>query len=92
MFPAEALPFLRCPVCGAGFSVGRPLPAVFNGHTYDVAHQGYVNLLPGGARPGTADTAEMVAAREAFLAAGHFAGLRDFVCGVAEKAAQRAAA
>jgi 23S rRNA (guanine745-N1)-methyltransferase len=32
----------------------------------------------------------MVAAREAFLAAGHFAGLRDFVCGTAERAAGEA--
>jgi SAM-dependent methyltransferase len=32
-----------------------------------------VNLLGGGASPGTADTAEMVAARDAFLARGHYA-------------------
>jgi 23S rRNA (guanine745-N1)-methyltransferase len=40
-----------------------------------VARQGYVNLIPGGARPGTADTAEMVADRAAFLGAGHYAPL-----------------
>jgi 23S rRNA (guanine745-N1)-methyltransferase len=80
------LPLLRCPVCGSGFAeAGRSLRCA-SGHNYDVAHQGYVNLLPGGARPGTADTAEMVAARETFLAAGHFAGLRDLVCDVAERA------
>jgi 23S rRNA (guanine745-N1)-methyltransferase len=85
-FPAEALPFLRCPVCGTTFSSTGASLRCANGHIYDVAHQGYVNLLPGGARPGTADTAEMVAARESFLAAGHFARLRDFVCEVAERA------
>ena len=74
-------------MCGAGFSLDDHSLRCSGGHTYDVAHQGYVNLLPGGARPGTADTAAMVAAREAFLGAGHFAGLRDFVRGVAERAA-----
>jgi 23S rRNA (guanine745-N1)-methyltransferase len=37
------------------------------GHSFDLAKQGYVNLVPG-----NGDTAEMVEAREAFLAAGHF--------------------
>jgi 23S rRNA (guanine745-N1)-methyltransferase len=46
-----------------------------NGHAFDVARQGYVNLMPGGARPGTADTTEMVADRAAFLGAGHYAPL-----------------
>ena len=63
-FPADALPLLRCPLCGAGFSPTSDSLRCPNGHSYDVARQGYVNLLPGGARPGTADTAEMVAARE----------------------------
>jgi 23S rRNA (guanine745-N1)-methyltransferase len=85
-FPAEAVALLRCPVCGSGFSATAHALRCSKGHNYDVARQGYVNLLPGGARPGTADTAEMVAARESFLAAGHFAGLRDFVAGAAERA------
>jgi 23S rRNA (guanine745-N1)-methyltransferase len=38
------------------------------GHSFDVARQGYVNL---GAAAG-GDTAEMVAARERFLGAGHY--------------------
>ena len=40
------------------------------GHSFDISRQGYVNLVPG---PG--DSAEMVDARENFLAAGHFARL-----------------
>jgi 23S rRNA (guanine745-N1)-methyltransferase len=54
-----------------------------NGHSFDIARQGYVNLMPGGARPGTADTAEMVTARQAFLAAGHYAPLADAVAALA---------
>lgn len=67
---------LRCPVCGQRLSADRPdragalrCPA---GHAFDAARQGYVSLLPGGARPGTADSAEMVAARAEFLGAGHY--------------------
>lgn len=41
-----------------------------NGHSFDLARQGYLNLLPGRARTGTADTAEMVAARAEFLSRG----------------------
>jgi 23S rRNA (guanine745-N1)-methyltransferase len=41
------------------------------GHAFDVARQGYVNLAGPGRQP-RGDTAEMVAARDAFLAAGHF--------------------
>lgn len=40
------------------------------GHRFDLARQGYVNLLLGAA-PAAADTAEMVAARERIQTAGH---------------------
>ncbi|MFD2356583.1 hypothetical protein ACFSTC_55990 [Nonomuraea ferruginea] len=42
-----------------------------------MARQGYVSLLVGSRPPGTADSAEMVAARDAFLSAGHFAPLES---------------
>lgn len=41
------------------------------GHSFDIARQGYVNLL-GRAAPANADTAEMLEARARFLAAGHY--------------------
>lgn len=53
------------------------------GHTFDVARQGYLNLAVGGRGPGTADTAAMVAARAAFLGAGHFTAIADAVADVA---------
>jgi 23S rRNA (guanine745-N1)-methyltransferase len=49
-----------------------------------VARQGYVNLMPGGARPGTADTPQMVADRARFLGTGHYAPLAS---ALAERAA-----
>lgn len=62
---------LACPVCAGPLDVdGRPVrcPA---GHSFDVARQGYVNLL-GAAPPANADTPAMVAARERVLASGAF--------------------
>jgi 23S rRNA (guanine745-N1)-methyltransferase len=64
---ADALPFLRCPVCGAGLALAGGAVRCEAGHSFDVARQGYVSL---GTAPG--DTAAMVAAREAFLGAGHY--------------------
>jgi 23S rRNA (guanine745-N1)-methyltransferase len=57
-----------------------------NGHSFDIARHGYVNLMTGRARPGSADTAQMVTARQAFLAAGHYAPLADAVAALAATA------
>ncbi|MEU7849751.1 putative RNA methyltransferase [Micromonospora parva] len=66
---------LRCPVCGeplaettAGTARALRCP---RRHSFDIARQGYVNLLAGRA-PHAGDTPEMVAARADFLAAGHY--------------------
>ncbi len=53
------------------------------GHAFDVAKQGYVSLLPGDAKTGTADTAAMVEARDAFLGGGHYAGLASALAAAA---------
>jgi 23S rRNA (guanine745-N1)-methyltransferase len=66
---------LVCPVCGSGLRPADGALRCAAGHAFDIARQGYVNLLPGDARPDTADTAEMARSREAFLGAGHFDGL-----------------
>lgn len=57
------------------------------GHSFDIARRGYVNLLAGGARAGLGDTAAMVAARAAFLDAGHFDPLVSAVAQAAQEAA-----
>jgi len=68
---ADVIDFLRCPVCAAGLVLDEPAVRCGSGHAFDVARQGYVNLLtePGA---GTADTSAMVAARAEFLAGGHY--------------------
>jgi 23S rRNA (guanine745-N1)-methyltransferase len=73
----DVLPLLRCPHCEA--SLRREATAVrcAQGHASDVARQGYLSLFAGAGSAHTGDTAEMVAARERFLAAGHFEPLAE---------------
>jgi 23S rRNA (guanine745-N1)-methyltransferase len=47
------------------------------GHSFDRARQGHVTLLPPGRRPPSGDSAEMVADRVAFLAAGAYRGITE---------------
>lgn len=69
---ADVIGCLACPHCGGELALEERTAGCDAGHSFDIARQGYVSLLPGDAHTGTADTAAMVAAREAFLAAGHF--------------------
>jgi 23S rRNA (guanine745-N1)-methyltransferase len=69
---ADVLDLLRCPHCHGSLSRAGGSVRCPAGHSFDVARQGYLSLLPGDAQLGSADTAAMVAAREAFLGAGHF--------------------
>ena len=68
----------QCPLCTSPLSVQTNHPWLCdNGHSFDVAKQGYVNLLPvqfkNSLQPG--DDKAMVQAREAFLNAGFYAPL-----------------
>ncbi|MEV5765043.1 putative RNA methyltransferase [Micromonospora sp. NPDC052213] len=83
---------LRCPVCAeplaeaaAGTATALRCP---RRHSFDVARQGYVNLLAGRA-PHAGDTAEMVAARADFLAAGHYDLISTALATAATEAADR---
>jgi 23S rRNA (guanine745-N1)-methyltransferase len=64
---ADTVDLLWCPACGGALEAGERVLRCSQGHSFDVAKQGYVNLVPG-----NGDTTEMVEAREAFLRAGHF--------------------
>lgn len=66
---------LRCPTCGEALSAAGAALACGQGHTLDVARQGYVHMLGSAKGAGMGDDAAMVAAREQFLGAGHFAPL-----------------
>ncbi|MEV7008710.1 putative RNA methyltransferase [Streptosporangium sp. NPDC051022] len=79
---ADVVELLVCPVCGGDLDLGERVLRCPAGHAFDVARQGYVSLLTGSRVPGTADSADMVAARDAFLGAGHFAPLTEAVADV----------
>jgi 23S rRNA (guanine745-N1)-methyltransferase len=82
----DVLALLRCPHCGRSLKpTGRTVGCAAS-HTFDVARQGYLGLLPGDARLGSADTAGQVAARERFLGAGHFDPLAEAVASESERA------
>jgi 23S rRNA (guanine745-N1)-methyltransferase len=71
----------RCPVCREPLSLGEGSWRCEQGHSFDLAREGYVNLLITHQRrqrePG--DTAEMLKARRSFLDTGAYAPLRDAV-------------
>lgn len=88
----EVVALLACPHCGRAVRLDGRTVRCPGGHAFDLARQGYVNLLPGDARTGTADTAAMIAARGTFLDAGHFAPLSAAVSAAAVAAATPAGA
>lgn len=69
---ADVLRFLICPHCGAPLASAGNSVRCRAGHSFDVARQGYVSLLPTSGPVSAGDTADMVRARHGFLAAGHF--------------------
>ncbi|HEY2579400.1 MAG TPA: 23S rRNA methyltransferase [Streptosporangiaceae bacterium] len=78
----DVIGWLVCPYCGGGLRREGGSLRCGNGHTFDIARQGYVSLLRAGGGPARADTAAMVAARAGFLAAGHFGSLAEEVAAV----------
>ncbi|TDC05116.1 methyltransferase domain-containing protein [Streptomyces sp. 8K308] len=82
--PPAVLDLLRCPVCGGRLDVGAEAGRALRcaaGHSFDVARQGYVNLLTGAgsAVARNVDSAEMVRARVDFLGTGHYARVAEAV-------------
>lgn len=64
----------QCPVCSQPLSRNRESYYCREGHTYDIARQGHVNLLlpkhTGSGKPG--DSREMLLSRREFLDAGYY--------------------
>jgi 23S rRNA (guanine745-N1)-methyltransferase len=84
---------LRCPVCQADLPIGDKRYLCNNGHSFDIAKQGYVNLLLSSQRPSKApgDSAEMIADRRAFLETDHYLPLRNRVLSRLDHLAQQTA-
>ncbi|MEU7751022.1 putative RNA methyltransferase [Micromonospora sp. NPDC049171] len=81
---------LRCPVCAEPLGLATDTRALRcpRRHSFDIARQGYVNLLTGRA-PHVGDTAEMVAARADFQAAGHYDVISAALAAAATQATAR---
>ena len=87
---SDIVNWLSCPHCATALiiesSPGLRLVCE-EGHVFDIARHGYVSLMAGAGAAGTADTAEMVAERAAFLGAGHYDGIAELVAGLAADSA-----
>ncbi|MEW2426382.1 putative RNA methyltransferase [Micromonospora sp. NPDC047644] len=83
---------LRCPVCGEPLAPATDTRALRcpRRHSFDIARQGYVNLLTGRA-PHVGDTPDMVAARADFQAAGHYDVISSALAAAATDAVGRLA-
>lgn len=78
---------LRCPLCARALTKQDRVYMCPSGHSFDVARQGYVNLLPvqqkRSLQPG--DTKEQVLSRRAFLDAGFYAPIAQALCDLATR-------
>jgi 23S rRNA (guanine745-N1)-methyltransferase len=79
----DVLGWLRCPHCHQRLDRTEGSLRCATGHSFDIARQGYVSLLPAGASGGAGDAAPMVRARREFVATGHFAPIAAMLAEVA---------
>ena len=77
---------LLCPLCGKELMKQDKRYVCEKNHSFDIARQGHVNLLPvqnkRSLNPG--DTAQQVAGRRSFLDGGYYAPIRDTLCALAK--------
>ena len=84
---ADAWP-LACPVCGRGLRRRPGALGCSAGHAFDIAREGYVNLLPSQhkTRGIVGDVPEMLHARRRFLERGYFRPLLELLTREVERA------
>jgi 23S rRNA (guanine745-N1)-methyltransferase len=76
---SDLVAVLRCPVCRAGLRLSDRTATCPGGHSYDLAKQGYLNLLPSASTGIDGDSAAMIGARTVFLGGHHYEPIRDAV-------------
>jgi 23S rRNA (guanine745-N1)-methyltransferase len=86
---SDLVSLLRCPVCAEGLSLTARTAKCSRGHAFDLAKQGYLNLLPSTSTGIEGDSAAMLEARANFLAGGHYAPIRDALIAHTPRAAVR---
>ncbi len=75
--------YLICPVCSGAISREENRYICERGHSYDIAKQGYVNLLTSVKGSTHGDNREMIEARSRFLSGGFYSPLADEICKLA---------
>ena len=82
------MPAFRCPVCAQELEEDQSGLRCSDGHRYDRAREGYVNVLRGGRLKGRdhGDSDDMIRARRAVFDAGIYAPLIDAVAAQVESA------
>ncbi len=68
---------LTCPVCHLRFTKVANTLKCANGHSFDIAKEGYVNLLTKKVAESAGDSKAMLQARRTFLEQGHYQPLSD---------------
>lgn len=70
---------LKCPVCDESIWIDKNRYLCKSGHSFDIAKEGYVNLLDGGHRAGNliGDNKNMAYSRQSFLNKGYFDALTN---------------
>ncbi len=75
-----------CPVCKSPLEKFEGSLKCSSGHSFDIAKQGYVNLLlKNGSGKRHGDDALMVIARQSFLDKGYYSKMRDALCEIVGK-------
>jgi 23S rRNA (guanine745-N1)-methyltransferase len=81
---------LRCPLCKSGFTAAAGAFVCRNSHSFDLAREGYVNLVCGGSRHPAAggDSSPQLRHRTEFLRAGHLDALTVMIVRQVERSAR----
>src|SRR5437879_7670623 len=79
---------LRCPVCRLELTAAAGALVCRNRHSFDLAREGYVNLLLSGRHRAAAggDSTTQLQHRAEFLDAGHFDAIAGTIAGHVEQA------
>jgi len=77
--------FFKCPVCSSQLHKDGKSLKCQKGHSFDIAKQGYVNLLMSNKSANHGDDKLMVKARQTFLEKGYYSKLKESVADIVGK-------
>lgn len=83
----EGRGILACPVCGESLRSNAKTIKCYNGHSFDIARQGYINLLLSNRKKSSdpGDSKDMIAARRRFLSTELYSPIVEAICDLIEE-------